>query len=332
MKAVVIERPGVVSVREIPEPASSPGHLLIEVGAAGICGTDLHILAGEFALARYPCVPGHEFAGTVVEVGGGVDGFRVGDRVGVDPSIFCGTCGPCRRGRGNLCQGFTGYGTTFPGAFAERTAVLASQAYRLPDGMPFSEAALAEPVGCALHGMGRLAYRVGDSVLVYGAGTMGLILAQLARLRGARVVGLVDLNPARRDRARTFGFSAVGASLEDVSPLAPDGFDAVIEASGTVVAAEAAFTAVGRGGSLLLFGVYPPGQNVRLEAAEIFNREMVVLSSLAIFQTYGRALDVLATGGVDGARMVTHTYPLEAITEAMEVVRLGAGLKVQIAP
>jgi threonine dehydrogenase-like Zn-dependent dehydrogenase len=146
------------------------------------------------------------------------------------------------------------------------------------------------------------------------------------------VVGLVDLNPARRDRARTFGFNAVGASLEGVSALAPDGFDAVIEATGTVAAAEATFTAVGRGWSLLLFGVYPPGENVRLEAAEIFNREMIVLSSLAIFRTYGRALDVLATGGVDGTRMVTHTYPLEAFAEAMETVRSGVGVKVQIAP
>jgi 2-desacetyl-2-hydroxyethyl bacteriochlorophyllide A dehydrogenase len=332
VRAVVIERPGTIGVRDVPDPRATPGMLVVEIGAAGICGTDLHILKGEFALARYPCVPGHEFAGTVVEVGSGVTGYRIGDRVGVDPSIFCGTCDPCRNGRANLCRNFTGYGTTLPGAFAERTAVLASQAYRLPDDMPFPNAALAEPVACAIHGMRRLGSCVGDRVLVVGGGTMGLILGQLARFGGARHVTVVEVNPARRELARAIGFSAVEASVAKALALVPGGFEAVVEATGTVAGAEAAFEAVGPGGRLLLFGVYPPSEIVRLEAARIFNCEMTILSSLAVFQSYGRALAILSATGVDASRMVTHTYPLASITDALEAAVSGDGLKVQIAP
>lgn len=332
MRAVVFPEIGKVEIRDVPEPVTRPGWLIVAVGACGICGTDLHILAGEFLIATYPCIPGHEFAGTIVDVGEGVDGFAVGDRVAVMPSVFCGVCRFCRNGRANLCVRGGGFGTSLPGAFAERVAVLPSHAYHLPDALSFAEAALIEPLACVVHAFHRLAPRAGQSYLVYGAGTMGLMLAQYARFAGGRVVALVDTNPAKLERARLFGFEHLGAALDDVREVATLGFDNVIEATGVTAVVESAFDAVIRGGRLLLFGVYPPGERARLEAYRIFNSEIDVLGSMAVFDSYEPALEAMLAGAIDARRMVSHTFPIEGFPDALEVLRRGEGIKVQIAP
>jgi len=331
VRAVVFPEVGKVEIRDVVEPVAGPGWLVVDVGACGICGTDLHILAGEFSLARYPCTPGHEFAGTVSEVGAGVDGFAIGDRVGVMPSVFCGACHFCRTGRGNLCPDGGGFGTSLPGAFAERVAVLATHAYLLPDSLTFAEAAMIEPLACVVHGFDRLRPHPGDSYLVYGAGTMGLMLAQYARFAGARTVGLVDINKAKLERAREFGFTLLGSSFEDVRHAEPLGFDDVIEATGVIAAAELAFDAVIRGGRLLLFGVYPPGR-ARFEAYRIFNSEIDVIGSMAVLDSYEPALRAMAAGAIDAQRMATHSFPIDAFPDALELLRRGEGMKVQIAP
>lgn len=332
MRAVVFPEVGRIEIRDVPDPVAAPGWLVLEVGAAGICGTDLHILAGEFSMARYPCIPGHEFAGTVVEVGEGVDGFTVGDRVAVTPSVFCGACHWCRSGRGNLCPDAGGFGTSMPGGFAERVAVLARHAFHLPDRLSFAEGALIEPLGCVVHGFDRLRARPGESFLVYGAGTMGLMLAQFARFAGARTVAMVDINPAKLERARSFGFEVLGRSLEDVRWASPRGFDDVIEATGVTAVAGAAFDAVVRGGRLLLFGVYPPGERAGFEPAAIMGSEIDVIGSMAVIDTYEAALEAMAAGAVDAARMATHSFPIDGFTDALDVLRRGEGMKVQIVP
>lgn len=330
MRAVVFPEIGRWEVAEVPEPSAGPGRLLLSVGAAGICGTDLHILAGEF-IATYPCIPGHEFAGTVLEVGDGVEGFAVGDRVAVMPSVFCGGCHFCRTGRGNLCPKGGGFGTTMPGAFAERISVLATHAYGIPDSLSFAEAALIEPLACVVHGFDRLRPRPSDSYLIYGAGTMGLMLAQFARFSGARTVALIDINEAKLARAREFGFEVVGKTLDEVRHVAPLGFDNVIEATGVVKVAEAAFDAVIRGGRLLLFGVYSPGK-AGFEAYRIFNREIDIIGSMAVWNSYEPALEAMLAGAIDAKRMASHTFPLEGFGEGIAMLKRGEGMKIQIAP
>jgi len=332
VRAVVFPRVGSVEIRDVPEPEPRPGWLVVEVGACGICGTDLHILAGEFPLATYPCIPGHEFAGTVVAIGDGVEGFTPGDRVGVMPSVFCGSCRFCRNGRANLCERAGGFGTSLPGGFAERVAVLPTHAYHIPDHLSFAEAAMIEPLACVVHGFHRLAPRAGQSYLVYGAGTMGLMLAQYARFAGGRTVALIDTNPAKLERAREFEFEVLGASLDDVRAVAPLGFDNVIEATGVTRVAGAAFDAVIRGGRLLLFGVYPPHEKAAYEAFRIFNSEIDVIGSMAVFDSYEPALEAMAAGAIDAKRMATHSFPIEGFPEALEFLRRGEGLKVQIVP
>lgn len=332
MRAVQIEKPGVVRVVDLPEPEPGPGEIVVEVGACGICGTDVHIADGEFPPTPYPIVPGHEFAGTVAATGPGVRDLREGQSVAVDPSLFCGSCRFCRVGRGNLCERWAAIGDTVDGAFAERVRVPAANAYLLPDGMSFSEGALIEPLSCAVHGLDRLEARSGDSVLVYGAGTMGLMLAQLARHGGAGLVALCDVNPSRLDRAREFGFSAVGTSLEELLAFAPGGFDRVIEATGVTRVVESAFAAVAKGGTLLIFGVSPGGETARLEPFRIYNQEISIIGSMAVLHSFGRALEMLRAGAIDADRMVSHSFSLEEFPSALELVRKGSGLKVQVTP
>ncbi|HKG26316.1 MAG TPA: zinc-binding dehydrogenase, partial [Thermomicrobiales bacterium] len=256
-----------------------------------------------------------------------------GDRVGVDPTLNCGECYFCQRGQGNLCERWNAVGVGHhPGGFAECVAVPERCVYPIPDGMSFADAALIEPVSCVVHGFHLLQPRVGDSYLVYGAGPMGLQNAQVARFNGASVVAIVDINPSRLDIARGFGFDVLGTSLAEVRHVAPRGFDIVIEATGKTKVAEMALDAVIRRGKLLLFGVCPPGEKAGYDAFKIYNQELTIIGSMAVLNSYGPAIDVIKSGGIDTKKMVTHTFSIGQFDEAVATVRAGRGLKVQVDP
>ena len=333
MLAVVVEKPHEVEVRDIPRPEVGPNEALVRVGACGICGTDVHVIEGEFPPTKYPIVIGHEFGGEVVEVGRDVVGFKPGDRVGVDPTLNCGACYFCQRGMGNLCENWNGIGVARTnGGFAEYVVVPSRVLYPIPATMSWAEAALIEPVSCVVRGFHRLSPQVGESYLVYGAGPMGLLNAQVARFNGASTVAIVDINRSRLERARSvFGFDLLGATLDEVRHVAPRGFDNVIEATGVTKVAEMAINAVKRRGKLLLFGVCPPGEKAGYDVFRIYNEEITVLGTMAVLYSYGPAIDVIAAGAVDASKMVTHTFDIDAFPEALALARQGTGLKIQIA-
>lgn len=332
MRAIQIARPGEFREVDLPVPTPGPEDVIVAVGACGVCGTDLHILAGEFPPTPYPIVPGHEAAGTVSAVGSAVVGLREGDRVGIDPSLFCGACHYCRLGRGNLCERWGAIGDTVDGAFAEFVKVPAANAYPIPAAMDFGAAALVEPVSCAVHAVDRLQLRFGESVFIYGAGTMGLILAQLLRSAGASVVALCDINASRLERARTFGFGVLGSDFEAVRPAAPRGFDNVIEATGVTRVADAAMGAVAKGGKLMIFGVSPAGETAPYAPFRVYNEEITIVGSMAVLVSYGRAIDLVVGGAVDATRMISHRLGLDGFAQALDLVRRGEGLKVQVHP
>ncbi len=340
MRAAIIDRPGAIRVGTVQDPTPGPEELIIKVGACGICGTDLHIADGEFPPTPYPIVPGHEFAGEIVAVGThvaaalGRDAAQLtpGRRVAVDPSLFCGHCVFCRQGRGNLCLNWNAIGDTVNGAFAEYVAVPAANAYILPDHLSFREAALIEPVSCAVHGFHTLAPRLGDTMLIVGAGTMGLILLQLAQRAGAARVAMIDLNTERLQRARQLGAARVATGVGDLMEDEPLGFDCVIDATGSVRAIESAFGAVKRGGKFMVFGVAPRDAMVSLSPFRIYNDEIAVLGSMAVVHSYGPALDLVSSGAVDTESLLTTALPLDAFTEALGRVRRGEGVKTQVLP
>ncbi|WP_431929839.1 zinc-dependent alcohol dehydrogenase family protein [Amycolatopsis tucumanensis] len=329
MRAAIVDQPGSIRVGEVPDPTPGERDVVIKVGACGICGTDLHIADGHFPPTPYPIVPGHEFAGEIVEIGENVPGgWQVGDRVAVDPSLFCGYCDPCRAGHGNLCENWGATGDTVNGAFAEYVAVPASTCYRLPDHLSWQEGALVEPVSCAVHGVRRIGVEAGEHFLVVGAGTMGLVMQMLLQRAGARVT-VVDRNASRLPRAKDLGAHAVAT---DVSELDGERFDAAADCTGAAPAIEAAFDALRRGGRLLVFGVAPAEARVALSPFRIYNDEITVVGSMAVLHSYGTALDLVASGAIDTKALLTDALPLERFPDALDLMRSGAGLKVQVLP
>jgi NADPH2:quinone reductase len=332
MRAAVWEEPGRLSIEERPDPEPGRGEIVVRVAACGMCGTDLHIADGEFPPTPYPIVPGHEFAGSVAAVGEGVEELSEGDLVAVDPSLFCGHCDFCRIQRGNLCQNWNAIGDTVDGAFAELVRAPARNAYRLPEGIDGRAGALVEPISCAVHGLRRLAPEPGEALLITGAGTMGLILLQLARRDGAARVVVVDRNEERLKRATELGAAAVHTSVADARDEVVLGFDSVIDATGVAQVIEEGLGAVRRGGKLMVFGVAPDDARVPISPFRVYNDEITVLGSMAVLYTFQPAIELLKAGAVDADALITHGFALEDFGEALETMRRGEGVKVQVLP
>ncbi|WP_338674472.1 alcohol dehydrogenase catalytic domain-containing protein [Streptomyces sp. SCSIO 30461] len=227
MKAALIEAPGRVVLATVPDPAPGPREVVVGVAATGLCGTDLHILQGGFAPAL-PVTPGHEFAGEIVAVGREVIGLAVDDRVAVDPSP---RCHECRSGRGNLCERRQAIGVTAPAGAAEFAVAPAASCLRLPEHVDVADAVLIEPLSCAIRGYDVLSdSTLGAEVLIYGSGTMGLMMLELAKPTGAASVDVLDVNPSRLATAAELGCSRSAARADDLDK--PDGWDFVIDATG----------------------------------------------------------------------------------------------------
>jgi 2-desacetyl-2-hydroxyethyl bacteriochlorophyllide A dehydrogenase len=330
MRAVVLDHPGSFRVADVPDPTPQAGQVVVKVECCGICGTDLHILAGEFPPTPYPITPGHEFAGTVVARGADVKpDLPIGARVAVDPSLYCGYCRRCRAGRDNLCENWAAIGDTVDGAFAEFVAVPAVNAYRLPDHLDAQYGAMAEPLACAVHGMRRLGPVFGEPTVVIGAGTMGLMMLQLLLQAGAGPVAVVDRVGERLEVARKLG---AAQAVTDAGALDGGRFSAAVDATGAPSAIEAAIGLLDRGGRMLVFGVSPAEAAIRVSPFRVYNDEITVTGSMAILRSFGQAVDLLASGAVDPRPLLSEPLPLEGFGEAVNRVRSGQGIKWHIRP
>ena len=338
MRAVIIDAPGIIRVDNVPDPTPRPDEVLVRVGACGICGTDLHIIDGDSPLARYPIIPGHEFAGEVVAVGSdvaqryGKENITIGSRIAVEPNLYCGHCDSCRTGHENLCLNYAALGVTTNGAVAQYVTVPVAKAYALPDNMSFREGALIEPVSCAVHGMHILNPRSGDTFLIVGAGTMGLLLLQLAVRGGASRVAMVDVNAQRLALAEQLGPTRTYSDIKQALKDEPLGFNCVIDATGVAPVIENAFMAVKRGGKLLIFGVASNEARISLSPFRIYNDEITIIGSMAVLFSFQAALDLISSGVINTEAMLTKALPLQDFLEALDMVRYGKGVKTQILP
>ena len=331
MKAVVIEKPNQMTVSRIEDPTPASGEAVIKVEACGICGTDIHVLHGEFAPTHYPIVPGHEFCGEVVAVAPDVRNVKTGDFVAVDPSLFCGKCRQCRLGRFNLCENWNAIGVgSANGACAEFVAVPSANAFRLPPDMPRHWGALVEPLSCAVHGLDQVDLQVAEDYLIYGAGTMGLLLAQLAKDSGAGRVEMVERNPQRHGLAKRLAADRVAVSADELDR--PQGWDVVIDATGVVPAIEDGLRRVARGGTFLMFGVANADATATFSPFRVYNDEIKIIGSMAVLHSFERALTLLAKGVIDCESMITNRFPLDKYQGAIDTFLSGSGLKVQVGP
>jgi NADPH2:quinone reductase len=330
MRAIVLDRPGSIRLAEVPDPVPGAGQIIVRVDCCGICGTDMHILAGEFPPTPYPITPGHEFAGEVVAVGHDVaPDLPEGTRVAVDPSLYCGWCRQCRAGRDNLCENWAAIGDTVSGAFAEFVAVPAVNAYRLPDHLDAQHGAMAEPLACAVHGLRRLGPVLGDSVVVTGAGTMGLLLLELLLQAGAGPVAVVDKVAGRLDVARKLG---ADRAVTDADELDGTRFAVAVDATGVPGVIETAIGLLERGGRMLVFGVSPAQAAISVSPFRVYNDELTIVGSMAILRSFEQAVDLLARGAVDPSALLSEPLPLEQFGEAVNRVRRGQGIKWHIRP
>ncbi|PWG09088.1 alcohol dehydrogenase [Streptomyces sp. V2] len=329
MKAAVIESVGRAVVTEVPDPTPGPRDVVVEVAACGLCGTDLHILQGEFA-PSLPLVPGHEFAGEIVELGSRVTELTIGDRVAVDPSLYCHECAYCRTGHNNLCERWAAIGVTTAGGAARYALAPAANCVRLPDHIRTEDAALVEPLSCAVRGYDVLRARLGAHVLIYGSGTMGLMMLELAKRTGAASVDVVDVNPARLATARLLGASksAVGADELD----RPRGWDIVVDATGNAAAIQDGLGRVAKAGTFLQFGVADYATRVTIDPYRVYNQEITITGSMAVLHSFERAAELFAGGVLDPDVFISHRLPLESYPQALEQFAKGVGRKVVVVP
>jgi len=333
VRAAVYHGAGRLTIDDHPDPLAGPGEIVIRTRACGICGTDL---MAWYQDARAPVVLGHEPVGDVVAAGEGAP-FAVGDRVFVHHHVPCLSCDLCLRGRDTLCERFRAT-RIHPGGLAELIRVPAENTaldvHLLPDGMTDEAGTLVEPLACILRGQRLASVGEGSHVVILGAGSMGLIEAEVAAVRGAARVVVVEPDAARRPAAERLGAAVLGGSADVEAVRAALGgrlADQVIVCTHHHVAMNDALHLAGPAGVVQYFAPTPPGEMVPLDLGAVFWREVELQSTYSAGPADIReALDLLATGRIRAQGVVTHHVPFEHVDEAFRLARTGEALKVVI--
>lgn len=333
MQAVLFSAPETLHIERVPDPPCAPDEVVLQVSRCGICGTDVHIYQNEY-MSDFPLIPGHEFSGVVVETGRAVTDLQVGDRVAVDPNLYCGHCDLCRNEMANHCLHWQGIGISRPGGFAQYTAAPARACYRLPECLTDTQAAFIEPLACVVHAMKRIRLLPADPVLLLGAGPMGLLLLQALRRMGAGAVAVVEKQPARLELARQLGATlALPAGQEDaLHELAPRGFGVVVDATGIPAVIEGALRFLRPRGLYLQFGVAPNHARVSISPYDLFRNDWTLVGSFALCYTFLPAIDWLANGAIDVTPLVSHVAPLQDFASLFHQFAAGQTLKVHLQP
>lgn len=314
-RAAVLHAPGDVRVEEYPIPLPGAGEVQIRVEACGICGSDVHYYRegriGHYVVQK-PMILGHESAGTVISVGSDGDAWLVGRTVAIEPGVPCGTCAECVHGRYNLCPDVRFLATPpYDGALADVIVVPARWVYAAPEGMSAEVAAMAEPLSVGLWACRKADVGLGDRVLVMGAGPVGQLAAQVARACGAQVK-ISDVIESRLQVARDIGIPT--AELGDGSQ-----YDVLLECSGNQRAVDAGIEALAPAARVVLIGMGAP--RVELDLGLLQGRELTIFGSFRYAHTYQEALQLLGTGVIDVASLITHRYPIEQIKDALDAGR-----------
>lgn len=332
MKAFVVHGRRDGKIEQVPYPHVGPHDVIVRVRNVGICGTDYHIFEGEF-LSPYPIIPGHEFSGVIEEVGTSVTELQAGDRVCVDPTLYCGECEYCLTNRFNHCVNWGAIGNTTSGAMAEYVAVPAKTAIKMPDSMTFEEGAFVEPIACVVHGMNRLQVQAGNTVLLFGVGAMGLQLVQALAHTGASELVVVDVDQAKLDIAKELGATRSILSKEANELLTrdyPRGFDIVVDATGIPKVIQGAFQHLGKAAKYLQFGVTATDAAVQLNPFEVYNNDWTILGSMAINNTFIAAFKWILEKRVRVEPILSHKIKLDDVPELLAIPKDGSMLKAQI--
>ena len=333
MKALVLKEYNHFSYEDVPVPEIQPDEVLVRVKACSICGSDVHGMDGSTGRRIPPIIMGHEAAGVIEKTGSNVRDFSVGDRVTFDSTIFCGKCDYCRQGRINLCDNRKVLGVSCDeyrqhGAFAEYVAVPRHILYRLPEEVSFERAAMVEPLSIALHAVNNTPISINDTVVVVGAGMIGLLVIQMLKLAGCGKIIAVDLDQDKLEMAKKFGaYAGLQPGRDVISEIMKitdnRGADIAFEVVGIIPTFETAVSSLKKGGWLTLVGNLSP--EVKLPLQKVVTREITLRGSCASSGEYGDCLDLIADGKVDIDSFISAVAPLSEGASWFE--RLYAGEK-----
>jgi D-arabinitol dehydrogenase (NADP+) len=327
MKAVRYEAPGDFAVTDVPMPPVGPLDVRIKIHQSGVCGTDVHLHHGTY-IGVYPLTPGHETIGEVDEVGAEVTRFRPGQRVTVNPNIYCGHCDYCLAGQLGRCANTEGMGVHRPGFFAEYASADHRQVFSV-DGLEPDTAVFSEPTACAMHGLETLDLRPGGSALVLGAGPTGLLLAQLIRSGGATSVTVGDIVPFKLETAVGLGVDNTvhitkdaAENIDVLREASPngDGYDVVVEATGVTAVGNICVPLTRNGGTVLVYGVTRPDERLSVSPFELFRREITIKGSYAEMTSFAAAIAALRTGRVHTDGIISHRFSLDDYGKALETL------------
>lgn len=319
MTASVLTAPHAIALADVPVPVLAARQVLVRVEAVGVCGSDTHFYeTGAIGDIRVqgPVILGHESAGTIVAVGAEVDPARVGARVSVEPQIVCRSCQYCKEGQYHLCPQVKFYGAwPIDGSFADYEVIDDDFAHTIADTMTFAQAAMAEPVSVAVHAARRAHIRVGDRVLVTGAGPIGILFAQVAKAFGAAEVVISDPVANRRDFALQLGVNrALDPMVENLDGYG-EYFDAYVDASGNARAIGSAFPAIRRGGIAVLVGM--GGDELEIPVSMLQHREITLTGTFRYVNTWPTALQLISAGAVVVDPLITGRFGLQDVEEAL---------------
>ena len=332
MKAVVVEGPHEVSYREVQAPAVGPDDVLVESREAGLCRTDIEMMTGVFTdprWVRFPVIPGHEWAGTVVEVGANVESVAAGDRVVCEGMIACHRCGPCRRGETHWCERIEALGFTRPGGYAELVAVPEQVVHRLPEHVSFDAGVLVEPASVVLRGLEKARPETGEAVGVIGVGTLGSLAIALLALHSPSRIVAYGVREEELELARTLGATEV-VLAGDGATAQPE-LDLVVETAGVPSAVELATRLCRPGGRAVLLGIAGEGRTLTLPSDLFVAQDMTVIGSIAYpTSTWSRVVGLVADGVLDLDPIVTHRFPIGDFEEAVRLMDDRRGIVAKI--
>jgi threonine dehydrogenase-like Zn-dependent dehydrogenase len=347
MLAAVYHDVGDIRVEEVPRPTVGDEEALLRVRAASLCGTDLRVYSsGHFKIPPGTSrILGHEFAGEVVEVGLMVKSLKPGMRVAIAPNIGCGVCEQCIQGRGHLCPTYDAFGITLDGAFSEyvlipREAIEQGNVVHLPEGVSFDEAALIEPFSCCYNGSRACQIEPGDSVLIVGAGPIGIMHLFLASLSGASKIIISEMIEERLTGALEFGAElAVNPAKEDLPAAIEEatggrGVDVIIIAAPSPVAQEQALGLAAPQGRINFFGGLPQGREfISFNSNRVHYRQLVVTGTTGSSNyQYRKSMEIVASRRVDLSSLISARFSLSEVTEALSLAASKQAMKVLITP
>ena len=334
MLAAVYKGDMKLELTEYPVRSFNGGEVLVEVNSCGVCGTDHHILAGK-SRAKAPVILGHEYSGTVVDYASDVKGTSPGDKVVVDPNIYCGKCKYCRKGMVNFCENLQALGVTLNGGFAEYSVVPASQIYKLPKDFDLALAAFAEPLSCCLRGIQQADIKIGNSVVIIGGGTIGLLMLQLAKLNGASKTILLEPVELKRDLALKLGADLTidpnqEDAIEQLIDFTDGGADIAIECVGKSITVEMSIDLVDKGGKVVIFGLATADAEAKLNLQKIFQKEISIYNSFLNPYTFETAVNLLISRKIIVSDLLTNQTPLKNIKELFYSNNLSGNIKMQV--